>query len=331
VNRCNLKTRQCVSQGIKGCCASDAQCDDGEPCTKNSCERNFCITAKIPGCCDVTEDCNDGDSCTLDSCVFGKCLYTTSKLCCSSNLDCGKTAYCDAGACKPFIQAGQECKQDDACLTGNCLTSCSTPLCAPNGEPAAKWLWTFDTLDGFTADPATTTTLTLTTPGSFGSGGAFTLAGDGQTAILHTATDFRVLTMVTGSLDQPKLDPQAIATIDAIAESLEAQKGIIELQLYGSDGWVIVRRDAPNAVGTTSLIDGGWSRHTMAAVKAGTYGVSVPKPAMPTVRLAVSGPKAITLDNLRITIPARLPKACCETDDQCGLDSVCADGVCAPK
>ncbi|MBT9554428.1 MAG: hypothetical protein IV100_00310, partial [Myxococcales bacterium] len=330
VNRCNLATRQCISKDVKGCCTSDSQCADGNACTQNTCDRNVCLVAKIPGCCDVAADCNDGNACTLDSCVFGKCLHTTSKLCCTSNLDCGKLAYCDAGACKPFVQAGQICTQDAACLTGNCLSSCSTPLCAPNGEPAAKWLWNFDTLDGFTADPNSETTLSLTAPGAFGSIGAFALEGGGQTAILHTATDFRVLTMVTGSLDQPKLDPAAAATIDAIADSLEAAKGIIELQLYGSDGWVIVRRDVPNSVGATTLLDGGWSRHLMEAVKAGTYGLSVPKPAVPTIRLAVSGPKTITLDNLRLVIPALLPKACCETDEQCGLGTACADGACVP-
>ena len=331
VNKCNEKTNQCVSQSIKGCCLDSSACEDGDPCTTNTCLRNFCQVQKSVGCCEVAADCNDGNVCTLDACIFGSCTYATSKFCCSSNLDCGKTAFCDAGACKPLIQAGQACKEDATCMSGNCLSACSIPLCALGQDTLAKWLWSFDTLDGWTADPATSTALSLTSPGVQESPGAFTLAAEGSAAIVHTATDFRILTLVTGAFDKPVLDPEAVVTIEGVANALEAVKGVLELQLYGSDGWVILRRDTSNAIGATTPIDRTWVRHGFGAVKAGLYDATVPKPSSATIRLAVIGPKVITLDNLRLGIPARLPKSCCETDLTCGDKFACADGACIPK
>eukprot|EP01006_Ploeotia_vitrea_P032793 TRINITY_DN64978_c0_g1_i2.p1 TRINITY_DN64978_c0_g1~~TRINITY_DN64978_c0_g1_i2.p1 ORF type:complete len:1012 (+),score=93.44 TRINITY_DN64978_c0_g1_i2:71-3106(+) len=58
-------------------CTIDEQCDDHEPCTKDSCIFGACLSQKIPHCelCSNAEDCNDWDACTLDKCSDGLCMH----------------------------------------------------------------------------------------------------------------------------------------------------------------------------------------------------------------------------------------------------------------
>ena len=64
---------------VTGCCAAacctNAQCDDGDPCTVDSCDAGFgCLHLPLTG-----PACDDANSCTAnDACLVGVCVGTTS-------------------------------------------------------------------------------------------------------------------------------------------------------------------------------------------------------------------------------------------------------------
>jgi hypothetical protein len=72
-------------------CSSASQCNDADPCTKDSCSKKKCQRKPIAGCCTESADCDDGDPCTKDACKGNTCANTPIAGCC-------KTPPCDAGA-----------------------------------------------------------------------------------------------------------------------------------------------------------------------------------------------------------------------------------------
>ena len=54
-----------------GGCTTDPQCDDGNPCTNDTCQAGTCVNANN------TAPCNDGNACTMaDTCAGGACVGT---------------------------------------------------------------------------------------------------------------------------------------------------------------------------------------------------------------------------------------------------------------
>ena len=51
-----------------GCCATNADCNDGNAATTDTCSGGTCINA-LPTTCAATPDCDDGNVCTVDACV----------------------------------------------------------------------------------------------------------------------------------------------------------------------------------------------------------------------------------------------------------------------
>lgn len=72
-------------------CTSDDDCDDGDPCTVNSCDEGTCAASWTAGNCD------DGDDCTTsDTCVNGKCVG--DEIVCDDGNSCTKD-WCFTGVC----------------------------------------------------------------------------------------------------------------------------------------------------------------------------------------------------------------------------------------
>jgi hypothetical protein len=71
----------CASESVEGCCTSDADCDvDESACSLEYCnlDKGLCEFLLVPppgGCCFTTWDCDDGDPCTDESCVEQVCVY----------------------------------------------------------------------------------------------------------------------------------------------------------------------------------------------------------------------------------------------------------------
>jgi concanavalin A-like lectin/glucanase superfamily protein/cohesin domain-containing protein/slime mold repeat-containing protein len=53
-----------------GCCLTNADCSDGDPCTSDVCNAGTCTITPVPGCtvCSTDAQCDDSNSCTTDAC-----------------------------------------------------------------------------------------------------------------------------------------------------------------------------------------------------------------------------------------------------------------------
>ena len=132
---------ECQGRAIAGCCTSDTACDDGDPCTGDSCFLGTCenpartcavedkcvaafCNAGNGGLCDTTEvSCDDANVCTDDGCdpVFGCTHVATAsppedpEVSCgdSSDNDCDgavDAADPDCPACGDgVVQPGEQC------------------------------------------------------------------------------------------------------------------------------------------------------------------------------------------------------------------------------
>jgi Tol biopolymer transport system component len=148
-------------------CRQNDDCDDGNPCTKDKCDRssgrcefkphdfgnhyshpvtcddgNACTSGDAchAGVCagvNVLDDtaCNDGDACTRsDSCQAGACTGADAVVCSASD-QCHVAGTCDpaSGACSdPAAPDGTACDDTDTCSGADV---CDAGVCGHNGNP----------------------------------------------------------------------------------------------------------------------------------------------------------------------------------------------------
>jgi cysteine-rich repeat protein len=109
-------------------CVADStlDCDDANPCTKDSCDPAAgCKHAPAAG------PCSDGDICTTDdSCLNGKCQPGPALKCDDGNV-CTQDA-CKTGLGCIFSPAAVECSDGNACTLGD---HCVAGLCIPVSMP----------------------------------------------------------------------------------------------------------------------------------------------------------------------------------------------------
>ena len=142
------------SCGVGRCDAGECEalplpCDDGEPCTADTCEA---------GGCAFGPKCADGNACTLETCVDGTCLLDAPA--CDDDDDC-TSDYCDpAAGCAviPGLCEPEGCADGDD-DNGNGLADCLDPQCF--GEPgcgcvALDTLGCGDVISASTAGAGTT-------------------------------------------------------------------------------------------------------------------------------------------------------------------------------
>src|SRR5262245_55616862 len=132
-----------------GACVSDPlNCDDGNPCTQDSCDpATGCQHDDQPdgsscsdgnpcngeetchgGNCgsDRPLDCDDDNPCTADSCASGGCRHTATLGCCLTAADCG-----DSDACT----ANERCVGAGGGVGGSCV---SDPVNCDDGNPCTN-------------------------------------------------------------------------------------------------------------------------------------------------------------------------------------------------
>jgi hypothetical protein len=63
---CDVTNNACVPAVVAGCCAADSECDDGDPCTFDSCDETACSHAEIEDCVLVQPDAGVPDGATPD-------------------------------------------------------------------------------------------------------------------------------------------------------------------------------------------------------------------------------------------------------------------------
>ncbi|WP_050431981.1 thrombospondin type 3 repeat-containing protein [Chondromyces crocatus] len=116
-----------------GRCSSNAECDDGNPCTTDTCVNDTCVRSNN------NLSCNDGNACTEnDACVNGACVPGAPKTCPAID------ACHDVGTCNPSngmcstpnrpngtpCTDSNACTQTDTCQNGVC-TGSNPVVCPP--------------------------------------------------------------------------------------------------------------------------------------------------------------------------------------------------------
>ncbi len=102
-------------------------CDDANLCTADdACDAGYCVGTRSTGCCNTDADCNDYNACTFDTCEVNVCVRTSEPLgtACGSDADtnCTDPDTCDgAGVCLPNAAAdGTTCPGAEPCTSGLC-------------------------------------------------------------------------------------------------------------------------------------------------------------------------------------------------------------------
>jgi len=86
------------------CCTDDADCDDDDLCTQDTCADGVCVS--------TLRTCDDDDPCTLDECVGGSCI--------SYPLPCPPGKQCRDGSCVAVCAEDFECDDNNACSDDFC-------------------------------------------------------------------------------------------------------------------------------------------------------------------------------------------------------------------
>jgi uncharacterized repeat protein (TIGR01451 family) len=156
-------------------CTTNADCDDGNPCTTDTCnalngqcqstpapdgtscdDHNACTVGNVctNGSCGTPVVCNDGNPCTVDACDPATGACTSTPVVCDDANPCTIDTCNAAGACVYTpAPSGTSCDDGDPCTTGDTCTQIpgnTTPICqgtakCDDGNPCT----------GDTCDPAT--------------------------------------------------------------------------------------------------------------------------------------------------------------------------------
>jgi hypothetical protein len=135
----------CVQKDKYGCCLTNSQCDEGNPCTLDVCLENTChhpMNPTKPGCCTANFQCKDTNPCTLGACGEDNlCTFQMAPSlpdCCVAHSDCGPggtaddekpetLGYCQDNVCQ-FIDDPTYCVS----------VSDSQYSCLDDGNPCTK-------------------------------------------------------------------------------------------------------------------------------------------------------------------------------------------------
>ncbi len=206
--------------GVDGDCALDADCDDGDACTADSCSDGACAHEPL--------DCDDGDGCTVDSCAAGQCEHRP--------LDCDDDDPCTVDSCADG-QCGHQplCDDGDACTSDTCNDGqCShQPPDCDDGDPC-----TVDSCDpasgqcAHEADPACSNCdiqqdlgCGSQTDGDLAQGGVSRLELYGCWAASFTGPEavYRFIPAADGHI-QLNVDPQFDAALIALGGACDPQQ-----------------------------------------------------------------------------------------------------------
>jgi subtilisin-like proprotein convertase family protein len=136
----------CVN--IAAICAADTDCNDGNPCTDDSCSGGACVHTNNTAPCNDNNactsndtcsggvcvggpppSCDDGDACTTDSCNPATGLCEHALVVCNDNNPCTDDTCVSPGGCvftnnnANACSDNNGCTQTDACVDGTCVGS----------------------------------------------------------------------------------------------------------------------------------------------------------------------------------------------------------------
>lgn len=130
--------------------AKSVDCDDGNPCTSDTCDKKLgCLHSNVAGSCNDGDACTSGDqcsggvcggtpvncddlnACTIDACQAGTCQHTPKD--CDDSDACTFDA-CEAGVC---VHEPVSCDDGDACTQDGCAGGSCThdPVVCNDNNP----------------------------------------------------------------------------------------------------------------------------------------------------------------------------------------------------
>ncbi|RME37833.1 MAG: hypothetical protein D6788_08620, partial [Planctomycetota bacterium] len=117
----------CAEPGICVECLTDADCEDGESCTIDTCVSGVCSQTVL-----TSGPCDDGDACTLNDVCSPAGVCTGVPRDCDDNNPCTADS-CVAGACiNSPLPAGTSCNPADPCFIQG---TCDNGTCIPDPSP----------------------------------------------------------------------------------------------------------------------------------------------------------------------------------------------------
>jgi hypothetical protein len=134
-------------------CGNNADCDDGNPCTIDSCVGNMGGDHSCENVFDSSV-CDDGDSCTTDTCTPTGCMHSGTPCPeCGNNADCDDGNPCTKDSCVGNMGGDHSCENvfdSSLCDDGD---ACTTDRCTSGGCQYAPV--SCDDGDGCTVDSCT--------------------------------------------------------------------------------------------------------------------------------------------------------------------------------
>ncbi len=113
---CNSNSGFCEHTAVVGAC------NDSNPCTENDqCQGKLCVGKPLQTCCKQDADCLDGSPCTIDICVSGQCendVVPANGLACEDGNKCTKVETCVFGSCAATLL--DKCADDNPCTLDLC-------------------------------------------------------------------------------------------------------------------------------------------------------------------------------------------------------------------
>ncbi len=138
----NPCTDEFCNHGICEYSSNSLPCDDGDLCTENDiCSIGNCVGTRIVGChtCTVDADCNDNNPCTDETCNGATCDYSNNTATCDDANLCTVDDDCSGGTCAgDIIPDCQSCVSDGDCDDGrfcNGPETCVSLSCVPGDRP----------------------------------------------------------------------------------------------------------------------------------------------------------------------------------------------------
>lgn len=140
---CSAPGGRCTHTPLTDCCTADAECGDADPCTVDYCRARHCLHDRAAGCCRGHADCADGDPCTAERCpaLGAACTYEPVANCCRAAADCIDADPCTADLCEApgCWRAPGCCATDLDCLSADpcAVGRCAAGRCRYTPDPAA--------------------------------------------------------------------------------------------------------------------------------------------------------------------------------------------------
>jgi hypothetical protein len=121
-------------------CTTDANCNDGNPCTQDTCVSGYCQNTAVAAGTTCTDD---GNPCTNDVCSSGACTHPNNTATCTDDGNPCTNDVCSNGACThpnntaSCADDGNVCT-NDVCSGGVCTHPNNTATCPDDGNPCTN-------------------------------------------------------------------------------------------------------------------------------------------------------------------------------------------------